>query len=291
MEHFYVTDNDAFGYRDNRGEEHFCLVKRDSVARNPRQDEENECRLYLWHPDFPNLGDSNQYGNKGVFLQDLVSKYFTTYEMKIHTFETARELLEPFLHIERVWGFIPFKDTGVMLIAAADENPFCNEFPSGILGYAIVYPQDIGIYVNIHETFDFHAYAHNAIQTEVQEYDHYLRNDIYELYIYDSNGAGEPIDHVRGFYGNDLASNNMLDYLYGGREALKNGTISRYQHSTCETHFFDAFSERNSLNNFDLYDDRTSPLDLVGLTLRSTPGTTPTQTRLLPHAGIGIPNR
>lgn len=92
-------------------------------------------------------------------------------------------------------------------------KPFSCQWDSGQIGWVYITNKTIdacGITIKNDETFaQYKERLEKYLEGEVNEYDQYIRGDVYLFEVTDENG--KTIDGCGGFYGDDWENNGLLD--------------------------------------------------------------------------------
>ena len=152
-------------------------------------------------------------------------------------------LLEGRAVIRPVW----FYEHGGITITCGDRvNQFSDSFDSGLFGWIVIDKDTVTRNLsNGNPDFDWEAIAVGRIEAEVDVYDQYLQGEVYRYALYsgpmsnaDADTTDEDMWHdedtVCGFYGNDVATNGMIDSMNVEEsvkdallDAIRNGTVER----------------------------------------------------------------
>lgn len=206
---------------DINGVKHELSFYNDNDSEDPRTWDPLATML-CWHKGY-SLGDKNKYDSIEDVLRDLCEQYNldvdTIFEYK-DTENTPkqrdRRIMED-LKEHVCIKFLYLYDHSGITISLED---FRDPWDSGIVG--IIYIDKETTLENFPNADDTNWYviAEEHIRDEVREYDQWITGDIYrylleKVTICECCGQEkrETMDSMGGFYGNDILSNGMLEYL------------------------------------------------------------------------------
>lgn len=201
-------------------------IEKDGYKANIHYDEDPSCAdprdmdnlgfFYAWHPDYQ-LGDDqfdrSEFESMGAVFKHLMA-------------EGAAVIIPLYLYDHSgltisggtVWEK-GNKKLGPEAYNAVDKMPFDSAgWDTTMIGFAAVMPEGIKMCGTSKEDFV------RVLQSEIEEYDRYLRGEVYWIEVIDPNG--EEQDCCHGFLGDEYAkeaAKEMLDTEidYAKREATK----------------------------------------------------------------------
>ena len=264
MKPIYISDNDYFRWQYN-GNEYVLHIQQDSDPEDPRTLYDHDCLMACFHRRYT-LGDTIDQREPEAFWQGLVRKYvpeatlfnkanakpdeipdrytwedndgtvygnLTSWKVCLYyvedlTIPQCQSLLYPYLVSLPLWLY---DHSGITISCGDREYPYNDRWDSSAVGW-IIYAKQAG------DGEDWRERAFDRMRAEVEEYDHYLQGEIYGFTLYKNR---EEIDSCWGYYGGDLAKNEILDNCPGLTEALASDsyTTGQARKETIFTYYFD----------------------------------------------------
>lgn len=264
MKPIYISDNDYFRWQYN-GNEYVLHIQQDSDSEDPRTLYDHDTLMACFHPRY-RLGDTIYQTEPEAFWQGLVRKYvpeatlfnkanakpdeipdrytwedndgtvygnLTSWKVCLYyvedlTIPQCQSLLYPYLVSLPLWLY---DHSGITISCGDREYPYNDRWDSSAVGW-IIYAKQAG------DGEDWRERAFDRMRAEVEEYDHYLQGEIYGFTLYKNR---EEIDSCWGYYGGDLAKNEILDNCPGLTEALASDsyTTGQARKETIFTYYFD----------------------------------------------------
>ena len=264
MKPIYISDNDYFRWQYN-GNEYVLHIQQDSDSEDPRTLYDHDTLMACFHPRY-RLGDTIDQREPEAFWQGLVRKYvpeatlfnkanakpdeipdrytwedndgtvygnLTSWKVCLYyvedlTIPQCQSLLYPYLVSLPLWLY---DHSGITISCGDREYPYNDRWDSSAVGW-IIYAKQAG------DGEDWRERAFDRMRAEVEEYDHYLQGEIYGFTLYKNR---EEIDSCWGYYGGDLAKNEILDNCPGLTEALASDsyTTGQARKETIFTYYFD----------------------------------------------------
>ena len=223
MKHYAYES--PFEMVDKNGNKYTLRVEQDDVAENPRY-WDNMSKMICWHRHY-NLGDKHNYDDSFEFLIG-VAREVGIYTDKME--EMTNEEIMTELRKDDSVCIVPLNlyDHSGITISTSNGYPYNDRWDAGCVGYAYITKAKVmEILYATEETWMIAA--RDAIDAEVETYDKYLRGDVYG-YILEKEvvveekcpHCGEVIktyttmeeeDSCWGFYGDEIESNGILDYI------------------------------------------------------------------------------
>lgn len=190
-------------------------IVQDRYPSNPR-DDDNVCLMVCKHRNYA-LGDKDSKQKLATML-DVYSDDYSIQELVAMAHERDLVLLSKPLYLY---------DHGGITMSTSE---FSCQFDSGQVGVIIAFKEKIKDELSVkrmgkkvkEKMLDF---ANKHIDAEVKVYDQYISGDVYLLQEVDSKG--HVTDVLGSFFGSDVKTNGMLDYVYEEKkEELLNLSIS-----------------------------------------------------------------
>jgi len=189
------TNSRIFEVRDDviktaQDDKHTMAIYRDECPESPRE-WDNMGVMVCFHSRY-NLGDKNHGYSKDDFDS------WGELERKIWGDEDPVVVLPLYL----------YDHSGITI----KTSPFGSRWDSGQVGFIFARKKDVKKMLLI-ETIVGAAEKRvtDILNGEVENYDQYLRGDVYGFIIEDKEG--NELDSCGGFYGDDPKENGMLDYI------------------------------------------------------------------------------
>lgn len=227
MKNYFVYDGCALSFKDDEGNQRFFVIERDSCPSSPRE-WDNISQLYCWR-HHGGIGDDNPYEGPVDLLEDLFVKYRP--EEFLDDYLHPQDLIEALESDVFITNLYAYEHSG-LAIKAGDQNPFRDPWDSGFLGLAVV--EKDRLFEFGRQDGDWRAHAKEAVDAELEVYQEYLDGEVYGFVEYATDGYYGPsydsIDSCWGFYGNNLAENDMLDHMGIPYEALEDGRLLYCMH-------------------------------------------------------------
>ena len=165
----------------------------DDSPINPREDCEPITKMVCFHSRYK-LGDGHGY-----------------FSEEHNNWEELKEQLEEDYDILVIRPLYLFDHSGLTI----STTPFGCRWDSGQIGWVFV---EKGLFIELPELFTEKALK--LLEDEVEEYDTYLRGDVYGFQLVEESACEacgipheEVIDSCWGFYGSDIKENGILDNL------------------------------------------------------------------------------
>ncbi len=206
---------------DIKGVKHELSFYSDNDSEDPRHWDPPAIML-CWHRSY-SFGDKHSYGDIHEALYDLCNQYgldadsICAYKDEENTpKQRDRRIMEDLKDYVCI-KFLYLYDHGGITISLED---FRDPWDSGIVGIIFIDKQTtIDNFPNA-DDISWYVIAEEHIRDEVREYDQWLTGDIYGYLLEKVTTCEccgkedrETIDSMGGFYGNDILSNGMLEYL------------------------------------------------------------------------------
>ena len=221
MERMYynIYDGDKVSL-DIKGVKHELSFYNDNDSEDPRNWDPLATML-CWNKHY-NLGDKHSYGDIHDVLYDLCEKYnldtnICEYKSDENTpKQRDRRIMEDLKDYVCIKFLYLYDHSGITI----SLDDFRDPWDSGIVGI---------IYMDKQTTIDnfpgadeisWYVIAEEHIRDEVSEYDQWITGDVWGYTLEKvttceccGQEERETIDSMGGFYGNDILSNGMLEYL------------------------------------------------------------------------------
>lgn len=221
MERMYYNfyDGDKVSL-DIKGVKYELSFYNDNDSEDPRQWDPLATML-CWHRAYK-LGDRNNYGDIHDVLYDLCEQHnldtsICDYKADENTPKQRDRRIMEDLKEHVCIKFVYLYDHSGITISLDD---FRDPWDSGIVG--IIYMDKETTLENFPNADEdtWYVIAEEHLRDEIREYDQWLTGDVYG-YILEKvvkcpccdQEDRETIDSMGGFYGNDILSNGMLEYL------------------------------------------------------------------------------
>ena len=198
MKKIYLSDKVVLRW-ENKGHKYKAEVLRDYCAENPRDEGFNIAVFACWHKKY-RLGDFLRIVDDGYesFWNGLVEDTFEEI-MEEMPVEKCQEVLKDYY----VWMPLWLYDHSGLTIRASEKNPFSDTWDSMFVGWAVVSKDDMLKYGVDEDRWRDEAYK--TIKEEVEDYDAYLRGDVFTYEVY-SDESQYVIDAGWKCYGDDIES-------------------------------------------------------------------------------------
>ena len=218
--YYNIYDGDKVSL-DIKGVKHELSFYNDNDSEDPRNWDPLATML-CWHRSY-SLGDKNNYGDIHEALYDLCEQYdldaesICAYKDDENTArQRDRRIMEDLKEHVCVKFLYLYDHSGITI----SLDDFRDPWDSGIVGIIYMDKQTtIDNFPNADED-TWYVIAEEHIRDEVREYDQWITGDIYgylleKVEICDccNQEQRETLDSMGGFYGNDILSNGMLEYL------------------------------------------------------------------------------
>lgn len=178
------------------------IIVQDQNSFNPRDDQENLGTIAYKHSKYV-LGDE-VIDDPIDWLEDKLS----VNHLGRYTNERLQELEELFFRKYVGQRLYIYDHSGITI----STKPFDCRFDSGQFGYIYTTKEKIRNLLGVKNvTQKIRKRVHKFLEAEVDEFDTYLRGDVYGFEIRDENN--ELIDSCYGFYGVNWEENGLKDYL------------------------------------------------------------------------------
>lgn len=206
---------------DIKGVKHRLSFYIDNDSEDPRR-WDPPATMLCWHRNY-SLGDKNNYDDIYDALYALCEQYgldaksICAYKDDENTAKQRDRRIIEDLKEHVCVKFLYLYDHGGITISLED---FRDPWDSGIVGIIFMDKQTtIDNFPNAND-ISWYAIAEQHIRDEVKEYDQYITGDIWcytleKVTTCECCGKEETenIDSMGGFYGNDILTNGMLEYL------------------------------------------------------------------------------
>lgn len=215
----YVYDEDKFEIMVD-GAKHVLSIHQDADAEDPRN-WDNLTVMLCWHRRY-NLGDKHSYTHIGDALQAICDDngYDITQLFREIPGESGvardRRIIDTIKDKVCVKYLYLYDHSGITI----STSDFGDPWDSGIVGIVYVTKDTILKELCNSNEDNWYALASSCIENEVDTYDQYLRGDIYSYTFSKINKCEccgheveDVLDSMSGFFGNDILSNGMLEYL------------------------------------------------------------------------------
>ena len=219
----FIYDGDEY-IKEINGVKYKLKFFIDEDATSPRE----ECpvsKMYCFSSRY-NLGDSHDYNSIADVLDDLYCQAYPNLSgqeanafCSLRDGETFKErdmriidALKDFAVIKYIYMY---SHSGITISTSSFNDPW----DSGIVGLVVLTKEDTFEELCNDEN-TWRESADRCIESEIKEYDTYLRGEVFGFNILKleecpccHHVSEEVEDSVCGFYGYDLETNGMLDYL------------------------------------------------------------------------------
>lgn len=204
-----------------KGVKHVLNIEQDVDSEDPRNWEPLATML-CWHRGY-SLGDENNYDDIHDVLYDLCKQYgldadsICAYRDDENTAKQRDGRIMEDLKDHVCIKFLYLYDHGGITIST---DSFRDPWDSGIVG--IIYlDKDTTIKEQVTaDEISWYEVASSIIEEEVDTYDQWIKGEVYGFTLetldkcpHCNQEVREFVDSMGGFYGNDILTNGMLDYL------------------------------------------------------------------------------
>lgn len=215
--------NDEVIELEIEGAKHKLSFYQDNDSEDPRTWDPISTML-CWHRNYK-LGDKNRYDSLQDALEDIAvcAGYSGEKLEELFLIRDDETLKDRDMRVMKELAFFAcikyiylYDHSGITI----STDPFNDPWDSGVVG--IVYITKQTAYENLVNVDEISWYdlASQQIETEVDIYDQWLTGDIYGFSLEKlvecsccNHVATEVIDVMGGFYGSDIHTNGMLEYL------------------------------------------------------------------------------
>ena len=221
--------NSPFKMKDQEGVEYTLEVINDDCPESPRA-WDNVCTMICWHRHY-DLGDKHNYDDVDDFLDGLCFRilYKDCDELDgLHWQDKFKMLDESNLILIKP---INMYDHGGITVSTSSVYPFNDPWDAGYVGFIYVTKKTIFEECGGITEENWKERADQYLEGEMKTYDDYLRGDVYGYRLtkkvkqqdkcphcgeiireYEEEVEG---DSCWGFYGCEIETNGILDYLTG----------------------------------------------------------------------------
>ena len=200
-------------------------INQDNDSVDPREYEDRLTRMWCFSKRY-NLGDKHFFSSIRESLESLVEEFVpkdkqeevlapskdNKYSIKEQDVLIACNLV-PYVCVK----FIYMYDHSGITISTMD---FKDPWDSCIVGIISLDKETALKEIGGADETNWYTLAENYIDNDVEEYDQWLTGDVYEYSLdkvvqcpHCKHEEEEHIDSMGGFYGNDMLTNGMLEYL------------------------------------------------------------------------------
>lgn len=197
----------------------------DNDCEDPRVLEDRITKMWCFSKKY-NLGDKHFFQDIQEAIENLVEEFVPedkreevlaprgdkNYSLKEQDVLIMCNLV-PYVCVK----FIYMYDHSGIAISTKD---FKDPFDSGVIGIISLDKQTIINEVGNADETNWYTLAENYIENDVEEYNQWITGDIYDFCLeklvkcpHCNHESEETIDAVGGFYGNDILTNGMMEYL------------------------------------------------------------------------------
>ena len=192
-------------YIKRNGKVYRYQIAVDEYPLNPREDYDNACKMYIWWNRYI-LGDDKGKDSPQDILEDLMETYLPEIDYEDMSLNQMQMALNSKASDKvKIYPIYVYEHGGIT-ISMGNGYPYCDRWDGGIGGFMICE----------RETFDEYGTkwerAYDIANGEVDDYDMYLTNSVYEYFEDTYVGDGEweyDTDHCGSYFskkwGNDLA--------------------------------------------------------------------------------------
>ena len=225
MKHYAYQS--PFKMKDLEGNEYLLTVEIDEYSDDPRN-WDNLCTMVCFRNRYK-LGDKHNYDSCWDFLESLCKQLL---DMKYEDCEdmSENELFEKLVNSDKVIiKTIRLYDHSGITVSTSNGYPYTDRWDSCCVGYIYVTKEKILKEIaNANET-NWSVIADEIMENEMEQYDQYLRGDVYWFRLTKKVMAQdlcphcgevireyedeEEIDNCAGFYGYCLEENGILDNI------------------------------------------------------------------------------
>lgn len=218
------------------GKTYAVEIQCDDSPLNPRtEDDGTIVNLVCWHRRY-RLGDDHTFETPDDFLDDMMVRYANhitesqSYKMTIS--EKVTELKKnPDIVMEPLFLY---DHSGLALYLGA-PGAGCDHWDTSMIGWAVLEKKSF-LDIGLPEDEWSQEKAEDIIQKEFSVYAQYIEGDVHGYTLYDLEDPAEPqeIDSCWGFFGTDVLTNGISDYVPGLSEAVaaENYTLGTVQTKT-----------------------------------------------------------
>ena len=224
----YYAYNSPFKLKDAEGVEYTLTIEQDDCPESPRA-WSNFCTMVCWHSRYK-LGDKHSFDNPDEFMQHLYLDITGKHWCEDHDSDDWQDVYKALQETNLVLiKQINMYDHGGITVSTSSGYPYNDRWDAGCVGFIFVTKKTIfdeGVDIT-EENWKERADQH--LEGEMKTYAQYLRGDVYGYRVtktittYDicphcgevikEHNEEEQVDSCWGFYGDELETNGMLDYL------------------------------------------------------------------------------
>lgn len=222
-----IDTEKAIRWRDPKGKQYVLQMQQDPDPIDPREFDDPSCRfshMYCWHKRY-NIGDQNPWPSFEKLLENLAE----TYDIDPEKSQTEiLEELKPNVCLLPIWAY---EHSGITITAKDRVYPYNDRFDSGCIGCIYTAKHEFNaLHVN-NETIikpdEWYENAKTCLQQEVETYDQYLCNEVYDYALYEENehGGYDEIETCGNFFGSDMEKSGIMESVgHGLKQAIEADT-------------------------------------------------------------------
>lgn len=192
------------------GDQYALTIHNDENADDPRKNNDHLDHMICWHRRY-NIGDDHNYEVPYDCLIALCKQFVPDFEEDHQSFDHLFGLLKPYIIMLPIMLY----DHSGLTISTSNVYPYNDKWDGGQIGWIWMDKETAEKLTEAGKDKDWRTAAINYLTASINEYDTYLRGEIYgyKLYKRGENNALEEIDNCWGFYGNDILNNGMMDMI------------------------------------------------------------------------------
>ena len=207
-----------------KGVKHVLSIELDSDSEDPRS-WDNLSKMYCWHRNY-SLGDQHSFNRIREALVDIIgecvpgdkiNEVMSVTGSKVLTGQEVDKLLIEALKDYVCIKYLYLYDHSGISISTSD---FKDPWDSGIVGIVYLTKETILKNIAYADEVSWYEVASKIIEEEVDTYDQWLKGEVYCFLLetveecpHCNQEVRESIDSMGGFFGNNILTNGMLEYL------------------------------------------------------------------------------
>ena len=226
MKHYAYES--PFKMKDSNDIEYTLEIFIDNDPGDPRE-WDNICTMVCWHSRY-GLGDKHNYSDPLDLMMSLYREVMNESWFYKHTSEEWQDILQALKESDLILiKAINMYDHGGITVSTSSGYPYNDRWDAGVVGFIYVTKNTILKECCYATEENWKDTAADCIEAEMEDYDQYLRGDVYGFKLtkkvikneicphcgevikeYEDE---EEVDMCWGFYGDDLEENGILENL------------------------------------------------------------------------------
>ena len=219
----FVYAGDKFEI-DIKGVKHSLKIWNDEDSESPRE-WDNLTKMYCWHRRYT-LGDYHSFTSIREALVDIIGECVpgddinnvmsVTLDKSLTRDEMNDKVIDALKDYVCIKYLYLYDHSGITISTSDFKDPW----DSGLLGIVYLTKEVVLNNISYADEVSWYEVASNIIEEEVDTYDQYLRGDVYG-FTFDTIETCpccnqlviNTVDSMGGFFGNNILTNGMLEYL------------------------------------------------------------------------------